>query len=255
LAAQLEQLCEAFAQAHAMPLRVVSANARSTLRIAIKHDHVELRMPNRAQLPDILRFLAPLRPWITRAVARRHAIDQRVRSQCWLDPGATCQLMIAGEVRPLCWKSQADDYPANAIVLDVDLSRVDCVQRSAKVLLKTLYEHVEHHALAFMRELEQRHGHRARSVRVWPTISQWGSLNIHGQMSLSLALAPAPLSVLKYVVAHELAHLKHRDHSVDFWAEVARLMPSYLTERRQLRRHGETYQGIIGHLLQRANPE
>jgi predicted metal-dependent hydrolase len=48
----------------------------------------------------------------------------------------------------------------------------------------------------------------------------------------------APLSVLDYVVIHELCHLKEHNHGSGFWALVERACPDYRDHRRWLRLHG-----------------
>jgi predicted metal-dependent hydrolase len=48
----------------------------------------------------------------------------------------------------------------------------------------------------------------------------------------------APLDVVDYVVAHELAHLKERNHSKDFWRVVAQLKPNYQANRQWLKKNG-----------------
>jgi predicted metal-dependent hydrolase len=48
----------------------------------------------------------------------------------------------------------------------------------------------------------------------------------------------APLAVIEYVVVHELAHLKVRNHSPAFWQAVSEIMPAYQQHRRWLKSHG-----------------
>ncbi|MBP5485792.1 MAG: DUF45 domain-containing protein [Alphaproteobacteria bacterium] len=55
------------------------------------------------------------------------------------------------------------------------------------------------------------------------TISRWGSRSTTGTVSFSWRLAFAPFDVMRYVVMHELAHVKHMDHSDAFWAQVREL--------------------------------
>jgi predicted metal-dependent hydrolase len=54
----------------------------------------------------------------------------------------------------------------------------------------------------------------------------------------SWRLIMAPGDVLEYVAAHEVAHLRHMDHSRDFWALTERLCPGHGAPRDWLRRHG-----------------
>jgi hypothetical protein len=57
-------------------------------------------------------------------------------------------------------------------------------------------------------------------------------------LNLSWRLVLAPLEVIDYVVVHELAHLKQRNHSKAFWVEVETMMPEYRQHRRWLKENG-----------------
>lgn len=70
--------------------------------------------------------------------------------------------------------------------------------------------------------------------------SRWGSCSRAGNLNFNWRLLLAPLSVLDYVVVHELCHLRELNHSPAFWALVARACPDYLTHRRWLRQHGRS---------------
>ncbi|OZA12541.1 MAG: hypothetical protein B7X94_03715 [Hydrogenophilales bacterium 17-62-8] len=70
--------------------------------------------------------------------------------------------------------------------------------------------------------------------------TQWGSCTRRGHVRLNWRLVQAPLAIIDYVAAHELAHLVHLDHSPRFWAQVAVLCPDALTRRAELRRMGAT---------------
>lgn len=66
--------------------------------------------------------------------------------------------------------------------------------------------------------------------------TQWGSCTRRGHVRLNWRLVQAPLALIDYVAAHELAHLVHLDHSPRFWAQVAALCPDALARRIELRK-------------------
>ena len=66
--------------------------------------------------------------------------------------------------------------------------------------------------------------------------TQWGSCTRDGSVRLSWRLVQAPLTLIDYVAAHELAHLVHLDHSPSFWALVARLCPDMISRRASLQK-------------------
>jgi predicted metal-dependent hydrolase len=70
------------------------------------------------------------------------------------------------------------------------------------------------------------------------TRSRWGSCSSAGNLMFSWRLALAPAPVLRYVAAHEVAHLAHMDHSAAFWATCRALCPETDDHRGWLRTHG-----------------
>jgi predicted metal-dependent hydrolase len=68
-------------------------------------------------------------------------------------------------------------------------------------------------------------GCAVRRVSVRDTHSRWGSCARDGALSFSWRLVMAPPFVQDYVVAHEVAHLRHMDHGSRFWALVEALTP------------------------------
>ena len=54
----------------------------------------------------------------------------------------------------------------------------------------------------------------------------------------SWRLIMTPPEVLNYVAAHEVAHLRHMDHSNHFWTEVENLFGDYKKQQHWLRENG-----------------
>ncbi len=65
--------------------------------------------------------------------------------------------------------------------------------------------------------------------------SRWGSCSNLNHLSLNTRLMMLPLSIITYVVIHELAHIRHKNHSSHFWEEVEMFSPNYRELRSELR--------------------
>ena len=75
-------------------------------------------------------------------------------------------------------------------------------------------------------------------VKITSARTRWGSCTSHNNLCFTWRLVMAPLPVVDYVVLHELAHLRVKDHSRDFWGLVGILMPDYKTHRLWLKNNG-----------------
>lgn len=75
------------------------------------------------------------------------------------------------------------------------------------------------------------------------TRSRWGSCTADGGLMYSWRLILAPPEVLRYVAAHEVAHLAEMNHSQAFWDAVDRIHGPCKTQRRWLRENGAALHG------------
>lgn len=80
-------------------------------------------------------------------------------------------------------------------------------------------------------------GLRPSTVSVRGQKTRWGSCSSRGELSLNWKLMAVPEDVREYVLVHELAHLKHMNHSSRFWALVAEHYPNFKNAKRWLRDH------------------
>ena len=87
-----------------------------------------------------------------------------------------------------------------------------------------------------MAEFASAAGAAARSVSVGDAGTRWGSCSSQGRVRLSWRLILAPPQARRYVVAHEVAHLKHLNHGADFKALEARLFGPGLAEAKAILR-------------------
>ena len=62
--------------------------------------------------------------------------------------------------------------------------------------------------------------------------TRWGSCNSKNRLSFNTNLAKMHPHFIEYVVVHELAHIKHKNHSKDFWLEVEKFLPDYKNRKK-----------------------
>jgi len=67
--------------------------------------------------------------------------------------------------------------------------------------------------------------------------ARWGSCNASGRIDYNWKLVMAPHAAVDYVVVHELCHLKHFNHSTDYWKQVERIMPEFREHQLWLKTH------------------
>ena len=71
--------------------------------------------------------------------------------------------------------------------------------------------------------------------------SRWGSCSSKGNLNFNCLLMFLPDEVVDSVVAHELCHRKHMNHSPAFYAEVERVFPDYRRCSKWLKANGAEY--------------
>lgn len=101
--------------------------------------------------------------------------------------------------------------------------------------------HIQERLQAFL----QRTGLRIGKWRLGRARTRWGSCSSQGNIMLNWRLIHFHPDIIDYVIAHELAHLRHMNHSPAFWAEVERILPGYQSARLALRRHDPCHPAFI----------
>jgi len=80
-------------------------------------------------------------------------------------------------------------------------------------------------------------GVRHSAFALTSAATRWGSCTADGKIRLNWRLLHFPLSMIDYVAAHELSHLKEMNHGPRFWETVESIFPEFRDARAQLRAH------------------
>jgi len=75
------------------------------------------------------------------------------------------------------------------------------------------------------------------NVRINKAKTRWGSCSSQKNINLSLFLMLLPEEFIEYVIHHELAHIKHQNHSAAFWNHLELLLPGAKVLDKKLNKH------------------
>lgn len=81
-------------------------------------------------------------------------------------------------------------------------------------------------------------GVHVNQVRVKEQKRRWGSCSSLKNLNFNWRCAQMPPWVFDYIIAHEVCHLVHMNHSRDFWTLLSELYPETLAARQWLKVHG-----------------
>jgi hypothetical protein len=76
---------------------------------------------------------------------------------------------------------------------------------------------------------------RPKKILIRDQEKRWGSCSASGILRFNWRIVMAPMSVIDYVIVHELCHLKIKNHSINFWKNISLVLPDYEKRRLWLR--------------------
>lgn len=210
-----------------------SARARRiSLKVDLRDGTVTLVLPPRATVAAGERFLAEQRQWVAQRLAALPAAQPLMDGATMPYRGVPHVIRHRPGSRGTVWIEQGEIHVAGAIE-HLPRRLTDWLKRQARATLEPR-----------VLELSASIGKKVRRVTVREMKTRWGSCSSEGQLSFSWRLILAPETVADYLVAHEVAHLLHMDHSPRFWAAVDRLTPHRRSGEAWLKRHGATLHRI-----------
>ncbi|MFH0838148.1 MAG: SprT family zinc-dependent metalloprotease [Patescibacteria group bacterium] len=217
-----------------------SARARR-LRLQIESDKPELVLviPRYALSMQIDSFIRKQTPWIEKHwnQALKKAAKRPKRNQKDGDTyfyfGETLTLKL---IPSLSWKPGIRVDGNN---LEITLHQATSLSDGKKAIKKTVQgfykkkaEEVIHDRLQFFNE---HYGLKYNRVTFRNQKTRWGSCSSAKNLNFNWRLIMAPIEIIDYVVVHELCHLKHMNHSADFWKLVAETIPNHKELRKWMK--------------------
>ncbi|MDX3773703.1 SprT family zinc-dependent metalloprotease [Chromatiaceae bacterium AAb-1] len=215
--------------------RLIFSSRRRTLGIRIKQSDVTVSAPTGCSMTLINRFIAEKQFWIQKHL--QHAAQTTAVN--WLERGQLPlldeQLMLVQQ-RGTRSAVQRDEQQLYVTVS----GRVKPEHQSRKVqqLLHDWYRQYAGHwfgqRVAFWAPLMQV---KPAAIKTGQWKTKWGYCNHKAELGFNWRLLMAPAWVADYVVVHELAHIRHMNHSPAFWQLVHQFYSQADEARKWLKHH------------------
>lgn len=199
---------------------------RITLRLNPAGDGVRMVLPRRTPIAEAISFAEQNRGWILKHLEK---VPARIP-------------FVAGAVIPILGQDH--------VILHDPAARCGVTRGDGEVRAAGLAEHLPRRIGDFLkrearaeitaaaRDKAARVERKIGRLSIRDTRSRWGSCNSDGDLNFSWRLVLAPEHVLDYVVAHEVAHMVHLNHSRRFWKLAGDLSQDMAGAKAWLTRHG-----------------
>lgn len=201
---------------------------RRSLGIKVHRGEVTVSAPVNASMADIRAFVTQKKRWITKHLELQR---QSIAQQSALEFGPGAELPFLGETLRL-----EATGPAVGVVREGDRLLIGVEPQLYKATIaRWLAGQAQAYLPGRIKAFAPLLGVEPRGFSVRFYKSRWGSCNRRGELQFNWLLMMAPPAVVDYVVVHELAHLRHFNHSPAFWQLVASIMPDYASHKAWLR--------------------
>ena len=82
-------------------------------------------------------------------------------------------------------------------------------------------------------------GLEIKEITIMDLKTRWASCSLKKpKVNFHWKIMMAPLSVIEYLIVHELVHFKHKRHNAEFWNEVDKILPDYQNQVQWLKDYG-----------------
>lgn len=208
---------------------------RLTLRLAADGSAVQITLPGWARSREAIAFAHARRDWLAAQLAKLP--ERRVP-----EPGG--EIRYRGESLQIEWRKDASRLPRLC-------DRQVVIGGPPDALERRLARWLEREALTLFEDDVQYYCGAARLDPVPVALSRarrrWGSCSDRRRIRLNWRLVQAPDFVRRSVVAHEVAHLVHFDHSPAFHALLRDIYEGEIKQAdRWLKQHGRTLYSSFG---------
>ena len=209
---------------------VIRSARRSIAGQVLPNGNIEVRAPFSMTTDEIIKFLVKFEHKFMPIITQRRAVNASLAAHPF---GYGGEVLFMGEWTPM---REAEDgnngyiaqYKDGAVVIKPGLSEDDLRHQIGDVF-STLAMPIFADKLRYYSDIMSV---RCKTWTIGNAKKRHGSCDSNGKITLSWRIVMMSAPVIEYIIVHELAHLKHMNHSKAFRAEVAAVLPDWQERKR-----------------------
>ena len=215
------------------PVRILRSN-RKSISLIIKEGSLLVRCPIFTRESTILRVIKKKKNWIILNIEVQRNNSQNLKKYC--DERI---YLFLGEKKKLELR-QEDLYLIKVTEKKIIFCGPDISERNIKVKIVNWYKKIaldliKKQTMIFSKKMSL----KLNKIQIKDYRSKWGlCMSGKKEIFINWRLIMSPISVLNYVVIHELCHLIEPNHSKNFWFQVHKYKPNYKDDKKWLSKNG-----------------
>lgn len=214
----------------------LARSRRKTASIYIERDgQITVLVPEKLTAPQIENLIESKRKWIYKNLAEWQDLNARkvdrdyVNGEGFLYLGRSYRLKLVSELpEPLMLKDGYFCLLANSgSIPDADAAFKEFYRQkgASRIPPRVAY-------------FQAKMGVHPKQIKILDLQHRWASCTPGGNLNFHWKCMMAPLTIIDYIVVHELTHLIHPNHTTAFWNEVDKVMPDFQERKEWLKVNG-----------------
>lgn len=209
---------------------------RKNLYIQIKNNEVIVKAPRHVSKSRIQKFIIEKEKWILKVLEKQKNMEKNISKE-YINGE---EFFYKGEKYILNIKygnknEKIANIYGNELTVRIKENQEDEKKQIEKQIDNFYFQMAEIELSESMERLTKLMNVMPESFRVKRLKRVWGNCSSKKVISLNYNLIKYSKKAMDYVVIHELSHLKHMNHSKDFWNMVGRYMSDYKIAEKELK--------------------
>jgi len=218
-------------------IKINRSSRRNTVALIVKDNTLYVKAPFYISKNTINNIITVKKKWIT----KKFAEDKILRGQATIKYNDGDILLFKGKQ----YKLKVKEFSSNIVELTNSFFNVytnESYQNKAIIkdtILKWYFDESKYCLNKTVGYYKHLMNVSVNDIKVSEYKSRWGSCSKAKNLTFDWRIIMAPEQALRYLVVHELSHIRHPNHSLSFWSNVESFMPNFNIHRKWLSKNGK----------------